>query len=187
MVKRMLQFCYGKGYSNEKAANGDPLWCSSIHTHAEMYVLADKFEMEGLKSLAKNGFLAVMTWWMGNDNNKLMPSIHRLVSSVYTGIPESDSMLRKSLVRYVQAKWKILSGDPDIKIAIAENPDFAFDIIDSKPLVVIEKAAVEKPKPLYTGSCTFCGKYSDKWKCCRVKCDCGRWEEITPIRANAAE
>lgn len=147
MVKRMLQFCYGMEYSAHGGEGGEPLWISGLHTHTEMYVLADKYGLESLKECAKSSFLGKLEDWMEIDVASQPPSVHNLVSLVYNHTPESDRTLRDPFVIYVRKKWDTLSINPETKAALAESADFAFDVINSK------HSTVESPGSKHKGTC----------------------------------
>lgn len=129
MVKRMLEVCYGTAYSEEADRTHDPPSAQRAHIHAGMYILADKVEMEGLKDYAKKRFTIIMDLWM--KYKTIMRSLPRLVSLVYSSTPETDRTLRDAVAAYAQTKWQALSTELDMKTLLAENPDFAFDILNS--------------------------------------------------------
>lgn len=163
MVKRMLQFCYGIEYSHDKDADGGP---SRAQTNAEVYALAGKYEIDGLKMIAKAKFSTVLDEWAAID---AIPPFATLVSMVYGSTPDSDRALRDILVGYTQKKWKMLGINRGIKGILARNPGLALDLINSTPMTVKET--------IYKDKCKKCGA-TDKWKFDRVKCSCNWYEHL---------
>lgn len=144
MIKRMLQFCYGMTYSFSPGYDENPDAIYNPHCHAAMYALAEKYEIEGLKTIARINFTNGMK--LGMACKAGIPSISTLVPLVYTGTPESDRTLRDELVNYSQKKWELI--DVVERKAALHNPEFAFDMIDSKPVV--------PPPPMYERYCERC-------------------------------
>ena len=69
VVQRMLSFCYMMDYSDQQDGT-EPGFISQSLTNAEVYVLADKFGMSGLKQAAETKFSTSMTKFIdSNDNN----------------------------------------------------------------------------------------------------------------------
>ena len=165
----MLQYCYGMGYDQIVSKDEDLYHDSLAHMNAEIYMLADKYDVGGLKQVAAIQFRGLMEVWA---KDVTMLPIFSLVRLVYGGTPDSDETLRKPVVRYAQLRWSELSSRPDIKTFLAVNSAFALDLLNSTPLKV-----VTEPKPVFTGSCWTCGS-TDKWKPSHVKCSCGRCENI---------
>lgn len=131
-----------------------------------MFALAEKYEIEGLKTIARMKFTIGMKVWMACKAG--IPSISTLVSLVYTGTPESDRTLRDELVNYSQKKWELI--DVVERKAALHNPEFAFDMIDSKPVV--------PPPPVYERYCERCCVTSS-WKPSSIRCTfCIRQEDV---------
>jgi len=175
MVERMLKFCYGIDYSAGAHRAAEPDHISRAHTHAEMYALAEKYGMQGLKKSAKANFSSEIQVWVDYTGAATMPRFTELVSFIYDEIPASDRPLRDLVIAYAYKDWKLLSRQKEFMAFLAANFDFAFDMIDSKPSTIKEKA-----RPVCDKPCSRC-RSSEKWKLTstRVTCDCGRFEDIT--------
>ena len=137
--------------------------------NAEIYVLADKYNIPGRKQLAATEFGTLMDSW--GERPAMLP-IYSLVTLVYRGTLASDETLRKPVVRYAQLRWSVLSSHADVKTFLAGNTAFTLDLLNSTPLRV-----VMEPRSLYEGSCRACHS-SEKWKPSRITCSCGGWEDI---------
>lgn len=179
MVKRMIQFCYTMEYPSHRISGDKPGRELQAHTNAEMYALAEKYQMTALKNFAKSTFTGNLesSYWKNlhaakPDDRLDLPS---LVNLVYDGTPESDRGLRDLIVSYFQKTWDKWIDRAIPKRIILEHPDLGFDIINCKPLTI-----QSPPKPLCNKKCGRCEalkRTTDNWKALRVTCgNCG-WNE----------
>ena len=136
---------------------------------AEMYALADKYEMSGLKTAAQNKFGNNMDLWLSWTASRSVGSFPSLISLVYSSTPISDRLLRDRVVAYAQEAWKLIPREEVLKTMLAANLDFALDMVNSKPLVI--------EKQVYQEVCRTC-RSTDQWKPITVVCSCGRWERL---------
>ena len=167
----MLQYCYGMGYDQDSSAYEiqKQFHDSRAHMNAEIYMLADKYDIAGLKQVAATQYRWVMEVWA--KNAATLP-VFSLVRLVYGGTPDSDQTLRGPVVHYAQLRWSVLASQPDIKTFLAENSAFALDLLNSKPLKIMTK-----PELSYSGFCRAC-QSTGKWRPSRVTCSCGLWQDI---------
>ena len=77
--------------------------------------------------------------------------------------------MKDPIINYVQKYWQLLSKRPEFRTVLDDNPDFAFDMINSKPLMIKEK------EKAYMSFCNSC-ESTDRWEITRVTCSCGRTE-----------
>ena len=168
MVKKMLQFCYSTEWSDAKDSNDKLRYISQLHTNAMMYALGEKYDMKGVKIMAEVKWDAAVKSDIMGLPSTVVTSLAPTLVSVYNDTPAQGRGLRDRVVAYAQENWKLI---PVLlqKQLVTNHPDFAFDMINSKPLVVKQ---LDRP---YKGECRRCNS-TDKWKADHVTCSCG-WGE----------
>ncbi|KAL6714137.1 hypothetical protein ACLMJK_008631 [Lecanora helva] len=165
-VKRMLQFCYGIDYDGVMGPDEPGSQVTPARLNAEIYVLADKYDVKGLKSVAAAKFTERM-----NERSSLTLNLD-LISFIYSNTTDSNSTLRTETVRRAHGQWKKIAAEPDIKAVIAEFPEFAIEMLDSQPVTIRETQ-----KPVHSGLCPGCGA-TNAWETSKVKCSCGRYKNL---------
>lgn len=145
-------------------------WLSRVNTNVQMYILADKYGFDSLKSMA----VEKLAWIIGlaQENPEdgigqfIEKSILREVPLVYDCTLDTDRGLRNLLLDYVTTNWVRLSVAESLLDAIAQAPVFAVELITAY-----------KPTTIYEGKCQRCYT-SDKWTAERVRCICGNSETV---------
>ncbi|KAL9590751.1 MAG: hypothetical protein Q9203_000473 [Teloschistes exilis] len=95
-----------------------------IATNAALYIMADVYNVTGLKSLAKAKFsLALPNGWNGED----FPEVIR---TIYQSIPPGDRDMRGCVLPVIRAHWQELRNSEPFMEVVREIPDFAVDLID---------------------------------------------------------
>jgi len=119
----MLCFLYTADY--EVDPEHEP--SATLSIHAQMFTLADKYDLPALMSLAKQKYESLQAKISLHD---CLPSI----SEVYT-LPSSGNSLRNSAVCYAREQLKQGLGEEKVRAAIwqvvNEAPDYGFDLLES--------------------------------------------------------
>lgn len=182
MVERMLQFCYGLELA-EPVSNPGPRVNSTelpqAHKWAEMYALAEKYGITTLKDVARVKFQWNLNspYWKKDCVRRLnvLPS---LVSLVYEGTPDSDNGLRRILLMYFATCWDKWSNNPALKQVVTGNADFAFELIGARAFIAaVLSGSFASP---FKQTCMDCSS-TKKWKTSRIKCACGRYEDVNDL------
>lgn len=93
-----------------------------LGTHVEMYAMADKYNIRGLKMLAEEKFArAASQYW----NNEELPAVMR---SVYSTTPDSDTGLRSIVVKTI-AEHMGLFKKLEVESVIRNINGLAFDLL----------------------------------------------------------
>ena len=98
---------------------------SQLLTHSKMYEMADKYEVVGLKELAKEKFNR------GCNHFWNTPEFHIAASHAFSTTPEDDAGLR-DLVSQTIAKHMELAQVPGIRKLLMEFNGMALGILDAK-------------------------------------------------------
>ena len=172
----MLKYCYGFAYAavhfkGQEVAGVKP---SSFLVHAEMYVLASKYQMQGLKDLVKGKMLS---WITEIKKEGVVGWIHNyatVVTHIYENTSTSDRTLRDALVSLAKLSWKPFLKKEEFRTLLSTNCEFMLDMLDSMQ-TLIEEAAL----PTRQECCRCHAK--DKWTATRAVCSCGRWEDVRMV------
>lgn len=98
---------------------------ASLSTHAQVYAIADKYNISGLRALAVEKYeRAASKYW---DTEGFPPSIH----IVYSSTPDEDRDLRDIVVKTVSDHMGLL-GTPEMEATMRELNGLAFDVLKSK-------------------------------------------------------
>ncbi|KAH7019639.1 BTB/POZ protein [Ilyonectria destructans] len=116
VVEAMLRFMYSFDYSNIYGT-------STMAFDAQVYQIADKYDVPGLKAHSKDKFGAAITAGWSMDDFPLA------VTVVYESTPSADRGLRDLVVETSQENIdKLLEHDGFCEL-IRKTPDFAADLI----------------------------------------------------------
>ncbi|GKU09497.1 unnamed protein product, partial [Fusarium langsethiae] len=115
-VEAMLRFMYSFDYSNIYGT-------STMVFDAQMYQIADKYDIPALKAQSKNKFdVAVTTGWSMDD-------FPLAITVVYESTPPEDRGLRDLVVETARKNIDKLLGRDGFCELIRKTPDFAADLI----------------------------------------------------------
>ena len=95
---------------------------SDLLLHAKVYILAEKYIIGGLKSLALSKFrtLALQCW----DTNDFL----NVVSEVYTSTIDADRGLRDVVLEIISVHWGLLDRE-EMKTLLERECLLAYDLI----------------------------------------------------------
>lgn len=141
-VGRLVQYCYTMEYLDQKAEKiinsgelMDPSYISPAHTNAQVYALAEKYNIPGLKVLARKKSRAAMLQEFGPGPRNGPPNMSHLIaiiSLVYNSTPETDRFLRDLVICYMWGHWKQLSPEPEFHALIVANPQLIIEAVNDK-------------------------------------------------------
>ena len=95
---------------------------SGLTTHAQMYSLADRYGIGGLKSLAQQKFKpAARRYWASQD---FAPAVH----IVYTSTPDEDRGLRDIVTETIDEHRNLIKK-PEMEMMVKDLPLLAFDLL----------------------------------------------------------
>lgn len=135
MVAKLVHYLYNFDYDDEDivgkhddgqyAQQGSRGYKSTrIATNAALYIMADVYNVTGLKSLAKAKFsLALPNGWNGEDFSEV-------IRTIYQSIPPGDRDMRGCMLPVIRAHWQELRNSEPFMEVVREIPDFAVDLID---------------------------------------------------------
>lgn len=104
------------------AADGGPI---QLLLHAKMYEIGDKYDVVGLKQLAREKFIRACTrYW---DSKHFGPAVHHAFNTT----PDEDQGLRE-VVNSVVAQHIELLNKPEIEILAKELNGFAFGLLKAR-------------------------------------------------------
>lgn len=116
VVEAMLRFMYSFDYSNIYGT-------STMAFDAQVYQIADKYDIPGLKAHSKDKFGAAITTGWSMDDFPLA------VTVVYESTPSADRGLRDLVVETSQENIDKLLEHDDFCALIRKTPDFTADLI----------------------------------------------------------
>lgn len=138
MVAKLVHYFYNFDYDDEdvvgeddeeeqNAQKGSQSQCyepSRLATNAALYIMGDRYNVTGLKSLAKAKFtLGLANGWNSED----FPDIIR---SIYENTPPADREMRGCILPTVRAHWQDLRTSEPFMEVVREMGDFGVDLID---------------------------------------------------------
>lgn len=112
----MLRFMYAFDYDG---SGNDQERVSPMIFNAEVYSIADKYDVQALKIRAKEKFdKAVWTCWDMDD-------FPRAITEVYSSTPSTDKGLRDALVEIAFQNINALLKKPDFQDVLEDTAGFA--------------------------------------------------------------
>ncbi|KAH8656436.1 BTB/POZ domain-containing protein [Ilyonectria robusta] len=116
VVEAMLRFMYSFDYSNIYGT-------STMVYDAQVYQIADKYDVLALKAHSKDKFgVAITTGWSMDD-------FPLAITIVYESTPSADRGLRDLVVETSQKNIDKLLGHDSFSELLRKTPDFAADLI----------------------------------------------------------
>lgn len=137
LVDRLIRCCYTTTYDDgtytlKPTSNPNHAFVSQIQFHAEMYAMCEKFAMHGIKKLAEQQFKALLIRPVPPVMYNMSDRILDVIPTVYNSTVESDRGLRDHLISYVAEFWEGFTRLPRFKSDMADNADFAYDLLMAK-------------------------------------------------------
>ena len=132
MVKLMIDFFYQLGYSppssnSDKSDNSTPSTSQSeIITHAKMFALAIKYQVSGLRIVARRGFRGALPTEWNSD------AFAEAVTIVFTSTPDDATDLRDMVLDKIHDEFDTLKDKLDIEEAVNSTPGLAFAMLKRK-------------------------------------------------------
>lgn len=93
-----------------------------FEVHAEMYAMADRFEIPALEAFSATNFVSEV-----RSKNFSIADLVSAIEYVYKSTPENDVGLRKWVVYRAQQVDHELVRHDDFETALKDHPDFAWD------------------------------------------------------------
>ncbi|ERF68880.1 hypothetical protein EPUS_04532 [Endocarpon pusillum Z07020] len=139
LIARMIQYLYYGKYDVLNVAAGltrildkasskvildDAIFAQDFdfEVHADMYAMADRFEIPALKALSAKNFVYEV-----RSKNFSIADLVSAIDFVYNTTPENDFGLRKWVAYRAQQVEHELVRHEDFKTALKDHPDFAWD------------------------------------------------------------
>ena len=137
----MIDYCYTMDYSDEKAekvSNSgesiEPSYISRAHSNIQVYVLAEKYDIPGLKILARKKFIAAaaveFNRCVSQNSPPNMAHLMAIISLIHKSTPETDRCLREWIHAYMWIYWGKLTPEPEFHALIAANPELIINAVN---------------------------------------------------------
>lgn len=97
-----------------------PIHADDLCIHAEVYALADKYNIKGLKDLADEKFGEALD--LAFTGQKFFEA----VDTIYTETPRSDTRLRKKVAAHLVERKKHHGMYPELKSALERHHELAY-------------------------------------------------------------
>lgn len=131
-VEAMIEYFYTFEYSyNPAQALENPYTTSAYELHSQVFSIANKYDVPGLKDLALGCFEATCTR-VCQEPSMEAEQILRAAVHVYGNAPPDDDRLRKLLVTcWTRAEWRFHrhASKGQFEEILGEVPEFAADLI----------------------------------------------------------
>lgn len=138
LIRRLLRHCYLTGYRDEPYTDENdpppqmkaPAYVNRLHLNAQMYAIADKYDIPSLKEVAVGKFDAAILEMKDNQNMErhtgasLFDEMTEAIPCIYSSTPEKDRRLRDRAVDVMHGKFRKHLG---LKRVIAEVPEFFWE------------------------------------------------------------
>lgn len=154
----MLRFIYGEDYPIREKKKKTML--HSIIPHTEAYLIADKYQVKGLKIAAHDAMSGYLSSY-AIDAEQLS-----CLRMIFTRLTHTDSLLRPTAVKYCAQNIAALRKEDDFRTLLREIPDLGLAILQSEHLHFGQRT-----EKLYR--CPECDTVRDPHSCTEFgDCDC---------------
>ncbi len=128
MLEKMLEYLYTGKYSRASAYRKGytPEDYSAVYVHIEVYSLGEKYNISGLKNLARHYF-GYCVWFGWNRFD-----FSSVIRDVFTSTPESDSGLRNLVLSVAQKNIEALRERKEFDALLKELPEFTLNLFDEE-------------------------------------------------------
>ena len=130
MVARMLQHLYALDYPGNKIdLQGDleTSHVSELYTHAQMYALADEYDIKDLKDEALWKFNQVLVSKKGHSDE--LQTVLETIPLIYSTTLDSDRGLRDIVVIYGATNLEQIKDFPEFKSAATQAPIYVVEVL----------------------------------------------------------
>lgn len=134
LVWKMMQYFYTLDYSVFDGAEQQPpnrfLW--SLQVHANMFGMADKYQIEALKLLAAERFTNILCQEFASGDtrfNQSFQNLMRILEYVCEGSKTTDDYLQKTIMATVLDYLEVLLPMPEFKDVLLRVPEIGFKIV----------------------------------------------------------
>ena len=138
LIRRLLCFCYTTGYNDGPYDDENdpppqieaPPYVNRLNLNAEMYNIADKYDIPSLKEKAAARFDAAIREMLANKGKdqhtdaSLVDEIIDAIPTIYASTPDEDHHLRGRAVKVVLCHLRDFQDHPDLKDLMAAVPEF---------------------------------------------------------------
>lgn len=135
LIRRLLCYRYTTGYSDEpyddeKNPPSDikaPAYVNRLHLNAQMYSIADKYDVPSLKEKAGEKFDSAIYAHQkmhSSTGASLVDEIMEAIPYIYSSTPDRDRRLRDRAVGVVRYKWREVGNHPGLQDLLAVVPEF---------------------------------------------------------------
>ena len=154
LLREVLKACYTGTYDDTISG------CNELDFDAQVYSLADKYDIQFLKELSKGLVQAKL------DGPLDIPQFLKAVRTIYTTTLSSDRGLRDILVPVLDNHRKALNNDDgflDLLRSGLGDGDFAVDVV-----AVLVKFLEPRPELVYLcADCSYQASHSSRWISCK--------------------
>ena len=124
-------------YSNSvsRKRNDPPSPIPELAIHASMYGIADKYGVQGLKSISTQKLKAALQYkaWIPDSQqcytSDMIDEFAAAVQAAWTSTPESDNGVRAPLLDHAWQIRKVLLEAEGFKLVVELTPRFASDLL----------------------------------------------------------
>ena len=134
LVWKMMRYFYTLDYSTFDGAEQQPqnrfLW--SLQVHANMFGMADKYQIEALKLLAAEKFTNELCEEFGSGDtrfNKSFQNLMNILEYVCEGSETTDGYLQEAVMATVIDYLEVLMPMPEFKDVLLRVPEIGFKIV----------------------------------------------------------
>ena len=141
LISKLICYCYTTDYDFDPGAaivlGPEHVFYFSLHFHAGMYTMAEKFNLKNPKKLAGKKFLNDLVHLessgasmarKGNTLTRVLEVIH----FIYSTTLENDRDLRDIVVGYVAQNWYAFLALQQFKTFMTGNTEFIIKVIEAK-------------------------------------------------------
>lgn len=137
LIRRLLCFRYTTGYDDDPYGDerhppphiAAPAYLNRLHLNAQMYSIADKYDIPKLKEKAAEKFDAVI--WevyvyqrMPYTDATFIAEIIEAIPYIYSSTPDRDHRLRDRVVEVAYCRRREFENSPDLQGLRAVVPEF---------------------------------------------------------------
>ena len=149
LIRRLLCHCYTTGYNDEPYDDEKdppphitgPAYVNRLYLNAQMYSIADKYDIPSLKDKAVEKFdVDIAICEIRTHENMNPPTVASPVDDLIEAIPliysstsDGDRGLRDRAAVVVIHGWKVFRDHPGLQNLIAAAPEFSREIAELRP------------------------------------------------------
>ncbi len=138
LIRRLLCYRYTTGYNDEPYDDEQnppqhakaPAYVNRLHLNAQMYSIADKYDIPSLKEKAAGKFDAAILEMNAQQRmdpqtgSRLVDETIGAIPYIYSSTPDRDRRLRDRAIEVANHRWREFKSRPDLQDLIAAVPEF---------------------------------------------------------------